>query len=77
MYATLQAATNGAFDDVPVEKIKAAEDALLRELKSKQPKLVDALNTGDKPTDTQNETILKIAKSVAASYKAVKKTTKE
>jgi F-type H+-transporting ATPase subunit alpha len=73
MYASLYGATNGAFDSVPVEKIKLAQEALLRELKSKQAKLIEALNTGDKPTDAQNEIVLKIAKSVAETYKATEK----
>jgi len=78
MYVSLFAAGNGAFDVVPVEKIKDAQAALLRELKSKQAKLVETLNTGDKPTDAQNEIVLKIAKSVAETYKvATKKTAKE
>lgn len=79
MYASLYAATQGAFDSVPLEKIEAAELSLHRELKSKQAKLIEALNTGDKPTDAQNETILKIAKTVASSYKATpaKKAEKE
>jgi F-type H+-transporting ATPase subunit alpha len=77
MYSSLFAAGNGAFDEVPVEKIKAAEEALHRELKNKNAKLVEALNTGDKPTDAQNEALLKVAKSVAASYKETKKATKE
>jgi F-type H+/Na+-transporting ATPase subunit alpha len=70
MYSSLYAATEGAFDAVPLEKIKPAEEALHRELKSKQAKLVEALNTGDKPTDAQNETILKAAKAIAETYKA-------
>jgi F-type H+-transporting ATPase subunit alpha len=73
MYAALYGATNGAFDAVPLEKIKAAEEALFRELK-KDKKLTDALNTGDKPTDAQNEAVLKAAKDVAKSYAAVKET---
>ncbi|HWB39566.1 MAG TPA: F0F1 ATP synthase subunit alpha [Candidatus Saccharimonadales bacterium] len=77
MYASLYAAGNGAFDAVPVEKIKDAQAALLRELKSKHAKLVDALNTGDKPTDAQNDEVLKIAKSVAETYKTAKKAGKE
>jgi F-type H+-transporting ATPase subunit alpha len=78
MYATLLAATEGIFDEVPLEKIKTAEESLLRELKSKHAKLIDAVNTGDKPTDAQNQTILKTAKSVADSYKqAPKKAAKE
>lgn len=77
MYASLYAANNGAFDVIPVDKVKQAEAALHRELKSKHAKLVEALNTGDKPTDAQNEAILKIAKSVAATYKPAKKASKE
>jgi F-type H+-transporting ATPase subunit alpha len=73
MYSSLYVAGEGAFDNVPVEKIKAAEAALHRELKSKHAKLTEELNTGDKPTDAQNETILKVAKSVAATYKTTEK----
>ncbi|HSW85830.1 MAG TPA: F0F1 ATP synthase subunit alpha [Candidatus Saccharimonadales bacterium] len=69
MYASLYAATQGAFDDVPLEKIKLAEQALHRELKAKQSKLTEFLNTGDKPTDAQNDAVIKIAKTVATSYK--------
>ncbi|MBC7707997.1 F0F1 ATP synthase subunit alpha [Polaromonas sp.] len=68
MYASLLAATSGAFDKVPLEKIKAAEDALHRELKAKHTKVIEAVNTGDKPTDEQQAAILKVAKSVASSY---------
>jgi len=77
MYSILYAATNGAFDIVPLEKIEAAQTALLRELKSKHIKVIDAVNTGDKPTDAQNDAILKVAKTIAASYvdKAAKKET--
>jgi hypothetical protein len=61
-----------------LEKIKIAEQSLLREVKSKQAKLTDALNTGDKPTDAQNQTILKVAKNIADSYKGTpKKAAKE
>lgn len=77
MYTALYAATQGAFDPVPVDKINPAKEALLRELKSKHAKLVEALNTGDKPSDDQNEAILKVAKQVAESYKEAKKAAKE
>jgi proton translocating ATP synthase F1 alpha subunit len=73
MYSLLFAATNGAFDAVPLEKIDAAKDAILRELKSKHAKLTEALNTGDKPTGAQNDELLKVAKSVAEQYKVVTK----
>ncbi len=77
MYSSLYAATQGAFDSVPLEKIKPAEEALHRELKSKHVKLTEALNTGDKPTDAQNDTVLKVAKAIADSYKTAKKAGKE
>ena len=70
MYSMLYAATNGAFDVVPVEKIGVAREALLRELKSKHAKLTEALNTGDKPTDDQNEQVVKVATAIAKQYEA-------
>jgi F-type H+-transporting ATPase subunit alpha len=73
MYVSLLAATEGAFDVVPIEKIDAAEQAMHRELKSKHAKLIQALNTGDKPTDDQKATVLKVAKSIADSYKPAAK----
>jgi len=73
MYSVLYAANNGAFDVVPLDKIDAAREALLRELKSKHAKLTEAINTGDKPTDEQNEEVMKVAKSVAATYEAKSK----
>jgi F-type H+-transporting ATPase subunit alpha len=68
MYSLLYAATNGALDGVPLDKIEIAKDTLLRDLKSKHSKVIEAVNTGDKPTDTQNETILKVAQTIADSY---------
>jgi len=70
MYSMLYAATEGAFDGVPVEKIGVAREALLRELKSKHAKLTEALNTGAKPEDKQNEELLKVATAIAKQYEA-------
>ena len=71
MYAVLLAATNGAFDKVPVDKIKTAEAALLRDLKHDQPELVKAINAGAPADDKGIETILKLAASVAKAYEHV------
>lgn len=71
MYASLLAATKGAFDIVELQKIKAAEETLHRELKSKHSKLTEKLNTGDKPSDEDQATVLKVAKQVAESYVAI------
>ena len=70
MYAMLYAANNGGFDVVPLEKISAAREALLRELKSKHAKLIEAIDTGDKPTDVQNEQLMKVAATIAKQYEA-------
>ncbi|HVS58562.1 MAG TPA: F0F1 ATP synthase subunit alpha [Candidatus Saccharimonadales bacterium] len=74
MYSSLLAATGGCFDKVPLEKIKAAEEALLNELKTKHAKLTETLNTGDKPTDEQNGQIVKVANEIAKTYTAAEKT---
>jgi F0F1-type ATP synthase alpha subunit len=68
MYALLFAATNGAFDKVPLEKVEAVKDSLLRELKTKHEKLTGELNTGDKPTDAQNDTVRRVAETIAKTY---------
>jgi F-type H+-transporting ATPase subunit alpha len=69
MYVSLITATRGAFDEVPVEKIKLAQEALLREFKSKQPKLLAEINTGKALTDAQNDQIMKLAKTILSTYR--------
>jgi F-type H+-transporting ATPase subunit alpha len=73
MYVLLYSANEGAFDKVPLEKIKQAEEAILREMKSKHAKLTETLNTGDKPSDKDNETVLKTAEAVAKQYEVKEK----
>ena len=73
MYVMLLAATEGAFDKVDVTKIKNAEGALLRELKSKNAKLVADIDNGNEPNETDREAILKLANQVSESYKPVEK----
>lgn len=68
MYASLYAANEGCFDKVPIDKMDVAEQSLHRELKSKHAKLVDEVNTGDKVSDENNATIVKIAQDVAETY---------
>jgi F-type H+-transporting ATPase subunit alpha len=71
MYASLFAAIQGYFDKVPVEKIKAVQDALLREMRTHHQKLTEEVNTGAKPDEKIQEEITKIAKKVAATYETV------
>ncbi len=78
MYVSLFAATEGLFDKVPVEKIKAVQEALLREMSTNHKKLTEELNKGAKPEDKTKEDITKIANKVAAGYEVeTKKADKE
>ena len=63
--ASLLAATEGAFDVIPVAKVKEAQASLLHELQSQHKKDMDELNKGDKPSDKTKEIILKAAKDIA------------
>lgn len=67
-YASLLAATEGAFDDVPVDKIKDAQQSLLTTLHSENRKVMEKLNEGDKPDDKANQLILDAAQKVAKTY---------
>ena len=75
--ASIYAATEGAFDGVPIESVKTAQAALLRELEQKNAKLVSELQKGDKATDEMKKTIVKVAEAVAKQYKVQVKETKE
>ena len=72
MYASLLAATEGCFDSVPVNKIKVAEESLLRELSQKHSEITKTINTGFEPKKEDREVILKVAKSVADGYEEKK-----
>ena len=71
--ATIIAGTEGAFDNVPVEKIKAAQESLLTSLNAKHKKIVDLLQKGEKPDDATKKKIAEAATAIAAQYKGVKK----
>ena len=68
----LLAATEGAFDDVPVKSIHKALEALLDELNRKHKKDMEKLNEGDKPSDKTKKDILDAAKRIAKDYKESK-----
>jgi len=71
--ASLTAATEGAFDGVPVEQIKKAQHALISQLWSEKKKDMETLNKGDKVDDAMRATILDIAKKVAKEYSEANK----
>lgn len=66
--ATLTAAESGAFDRVPLGKVKAAQTALLTELWGTHKEAMRELNKGDKPTDKTTETINKVANKVMKGF---------
>jgi len=71
MYAALLGATEGAFDKVPIEKIKATQESLFRELEQTHKKLIDEVNTGAEPKSETKAALLRVAKSVAKTYAVV------
>ena len=72
--ATLLAANEGAFDTVPVEKIKEAQKQLLSTLSTQNKKEMTGIDKGDKKVEGDIHTlILKVAKNVASDYAAENK----
>ncbi|MDZ7785756.1 MAG: F0F1 ATP synthase subunit alpha [Candidatus Saccharibacteria bacterium] len=67
-YASLHAANEGAFDNVPVDKIKDAQGSLLQALNSEHKKEMNRLNKGDKPEEKTQKLIVKTAQKTAKSY---------
>lgn len=65
---TLLAANDGAFDDVPVEKIRSAQHALLTELWTDHKEAMRELNKGDTPIAPTADLVLKIAKKIAKGF---------
>lgn len=67
--ATLLAANEGAFDAVPVEKIKQAQKQLLSTLHTQHKKEMTELNKGDQKVEgPMKDLILKVAKAVASDF---------
>ncbi|HLB66067.1 MAG TPA: F0F1 ATP synthase subunit alpha [Candidatus Saccharimonadales bacterium] len=68
--AILLAANEGCFDKVPMPKIKDAQAALLKQLKTEHKKAMDELNKGDKASDATAKTIIKVANSISKTYQS-------
>lgn len=65
---SLMAATKGAFDVVPTEKVKDAQAELISFMEDKHGAVIKTLNKGDKPTEDIEKTIIAAAEKVAKSY---------
>ena len=72
--AILLSANEGAFDAVPLQKIKEAQTTLLKQLHAEHRKAMDELNKGDKASDTTTKAIITLANSVAKTYQVKEKT---
>jgi F-type H+-transporting ATPase subunit alpha len=70
--ATLLPAGQGVFDEVPVEKLKHVQHAILSELETDHKKLMDEISKGAALTDEQKDTILKIANKQAKNLAGAK-----
>lgn len=71
MYGSLYVATNGLMDKIKVDKIKTAEDVFLNNLAQHQAALIKKLNTGDKPTDHDNQILSDVAKKVFKTFEDI------
>lgn len=65
---SLMAVNSGAFDAVPVEKIKDAQRSLLTKLWSDHKEEMRQLNKGDKPDDKLNDMVKSVAEKIAHSF---------
>lgn len=70
--ATLLAATKGAFDTIPTEKVKDAQAELLAALSTDHNKVMTTLNKGDKPTEEIQKVVIETAEKIAKSYASKK-----
>lgn len=64
-------ATEGAFDNVPVENLRAAQDAMLGDIEQHHKAVITELAKGDKPTDAAKKAIISSAEKIAKQYRKV------
>ena len=67
-FVSIHAVTSGAFDNVPVAKIKEAQDTLLTQLWKNNKDVMRELNKGDKPTDEQLKLIDEATQAAAKGF---------
>ncbi len=66
--AVLVVGTGGAFDKVPVTKVKEAQGKFLQHIHAQNKAMVGALAKGEKLNEKQKEEIVKIAESITKDY---------
>lgn len=68
---TVYAATEGAFDNVAIESLASAQDALLSEIQQNHKAVIADLSSGNKTTEASQKAILAAAAKVAKQYRKV------
>lgn len=66
--AVLIAGTQGAFDELPLDKIKDAQEAFLHRLRSEAKELVKTLASGEKYDEKTETAVVKLAKEAAEQF---------
>ncbi|HXY17796.1 MAG TPA: hypothetical protein VEH48_00005, partial [Candidatus Nitrosopolaris sp.] len=69
--ASVFSATEGAFDNVPIENLKAAQDAMLADIEQNHEPVITELSKGDKPSEASKKAILAAAAKIAKQYRKV------
>ena len=69
-FVSIHAVTSGAFDNVPVTKIKEAQATLLTQLWKNSKDAMRELNKGAKPTDEQLQVIDEVTQTAAKGFSA-------
>lgn len=67
-YVSIYVVTSGAFDNVPVAKIKDAQRSLIAKLWAESKDAMRQLNKGDKPSEEQTKIIDETVKKVAKGF---------
>lgn len=67
-YVSIYAVTSGAFDNVPVAKIKDAQRSLIAKLWAESKDAMRQLNKGDKPSEEQTKIIDETVKKVTKGF---------
>jgi F-type H+/Na+-transporting ATPase subunit alpha len=73
---TILAGTEGAFDGVPADKIKTAQESLLSTMEQKHKKIIEKLQAGEKLDDETKKKIAEVAADIARQYKPAKSSQK-
>jgi F-type H+/Na+-transporting ATPase subunit alpha len=68
----LLALTNNLFDSIPLEKMKAAEETLIKESANLSEAVVKALQSTEKLSDEDKESILEMARTILSDFRKKK-----